>query len=135
MGRGVFGAPTRLHPILLSLVGNGCEFITGWSVEIKVTENRAGEDGDVPFAVYDTEIGMTSEQVDKLFAEFSQANPSTTRDIGGTGLGLAISRRLSRLMGSDITVVSEAGRGSTSTATVSSSVMRVGPEGPRGCTN
>ena len=101
---------------------------------VKVTEDRAGEDRVVSFAVSDTGIGMTSEQADKQFADFSQANTSTTHDIGGTGLGLAISRRLCRLMGGDITVVGEVGRGSTFTATVSSSVTRFGPEGPRDCT-
>lgn len=65
------------------------------------------------FEVADTGIGLTPEQVGRLFQEFSQAEVSTARRYGGTGLGLALSRRLCRLMGGEITVASEDGRGST----------------------
>ena len=77
---------------------------------------RRAADGDsIVFAVSDTGIGMTPEQMARLFEEFGQADASTTRRYGGTGLGLALSRRLCRMMGGDITVTSEPGRGSTFT--------------------
>ena len=66
-------------------------------------------------AVADTGIGMTPDQMGKLFQEFSQADTSTTRKYGGTGLRLAISKRFCQMMGGDITVESEPGRGSTFT--------------------
>ena len=67
------------------------------------------------FAVADTGIGMTHEQQAKLFEEFAQADSSTARQYGGTGLGLAITRKLARMMGGDVTVTSEAGKGSVFT--------------------
>ena len=66
----------------------------------------------VDFAVADTGIGMTPEQMSKLFEDFAQADQTTARQYGGTGLGLAITRRLCRMMGGDVTVTSESGKGS-----------------------
>ena len=69
----------------------------------------------IELAVVDTGIGMTAEQQAKLFEEFSQADASTAQNFGGTGLGLAISRKLARMMGGDVTVTSEPGKGSVFT--------------------
>jgi adenylate cyclase len=105
----------RLRQILLNLLSNASKFTKGGAVRLCVV--RAEEAGQhwVDFAVSDTGIGMTEEQLGRLFQEFTQADASTTRQFGGTGLGLAISRRLCRLMGGDITVTSAPGEGSTFT--------------------
>jgi signal transduction histidine kinase len=71
--------------------------------------------GWVELAVADSGIGMTAEQMGKLFQEFTQADASTAQRFGGTGLGLAISRKLARMMGGDVTVTSEPGKGSVFT--------------------
>jgi signal transduction histidine kinase len=104
--------PMRLRQILLNLLSNACKFTERGQVSLKV--QRAALDGGswIEFAVADTGIGMTPEQMAKLFEEFSQAEASTARQYGGTGLGLAITRKLCRMMGGDVTVTSEVGRGS-----------------------
>ena len=76
----------------------------------------------VELAVADSGIGMTPEQLGKLFQEFSQAEASTAKKYGGTGLGLAITRKLARLMGGDVTVTSESGKGSVFTVRLPGSV-------------
>ena len=76
---------------------------------------KEGNGGEVTFAVSDTGIGMTEEQLSRLFEAFSQAEASTRSKYGGTGLGLAISRHFCRLMGGDLTVTSVPGEGSTFT--------------------
>jgi GAF domain-containing protein/CheY-like chemotaxis protein len=106
---------TKLRQALFNLLSNACKFTERGTVSLSVAR-EAGENGDwMSFAVSDTGIGMTPEQMTRLFEEFSQADASVTRKYGGTGLGLALSRRLARMMGGDITVASEAGRGSTFT--------------------
>jgi signal transduction histidine kinase len=113
--------PMRLRQILLNLLSNACKFTK--QGEVKLKAGRAANGGDwIELAVSDTGIGMTPEQQAKLFAEFTQADSLTARKFGGTGLGLAISRRLARMMGGDVTVASEPGKGSVFTVRLPGSV-------------
>jgi signal transduction histidine kinase len=106
--------PMRLRQILLNLLSNACKFTK--QGEVKLTARRIPNGGNwIELAVCDTGIGMTPEQQAKLFAEFTQADSLTARRFGGTGLGLAISRKLARMMGGDVTVASEPGKGSVFT--------------------
>ena len=105
----------RLRQALLNLLSNANKFTDHGTITID-TRHREEEGRDwVTISVADTGIGMTAEQMGKLFQEFSQADASTTRKYGGTGLGLAISKRFCQMMGGDITVESAPGRGSTFT--------------------
>jgi adenylate cyclase len=105
----------RVRQIILNLLSNACKFTDKGTVTLKVSRHRDNEGERIEFAVSDTGIGMTPEQLGKLFQEFSQADSSTTRKYGGTGLGLAITDRLCRMMGGSVTVESEPGRGTTFT--------------------
>jgi signal transduction histidine kinase len=104
----------RLKQILLNLLSNACKFTKEGEVALRVRMVANGRDW-VEFAVADSGIGMTAEQLAKLFEEFTQADSLTARRYGGTGLGLAISRKLARMMGGDVTVTSEPGKGSVFT--------------------
>jgi signal transduction histidine kinase/CheY-like chemotaxis protein len=106
--------PMRLRQILLNLLSNACKFTTQGEVKLRVRKVADGRNW-AEFAVADTGIGMTAEQQAKLFEEFTQADSSTARRYGGTGLGLAITRKLARMMGGDVTVASEPGKGSVFT--------------------
>ncbi len=106
---------TRVRQALLNLLGNATKFTERGEVSLAVARERADGREWIRFAITDTGIGMTPEQVAKLFQEFSEVDAATRRRYGGTGLGLAISRRFCRMMGGDITVASEPGRGSTFT--------------------
>jgi signal transduction histidine kinase/CheY-like chemotaxis protein len=108
--------PTRLKQVLINLVGNAIKFANQGTVRIVASCDRAHE--MIRFAVIDSGIGMTPEQMTKLFQPFAQADTSTTRLFGGTGLGLAITKRIAELLGGDVTVSSEPGKGSTFTLTV-----------------
>jgi GAF domain-containing protein len=103
--------PMRLRQILLNLLSNACKFTKQGEVALRVHKVVDGRNW-VEFAVTDTGIGMTAEQQGKLFEEFVQADSSTAQRYGGTGLGLAITRKLARMMGGDVTVASEPGKGS-----------------------
>jgi signal transduction histidine kinase len=106
--------PMRLRQILLNLLSNACKFTTRGEVRLRVRKAVDARNW-IEFAVADTGIGMTPEQQAKLFAEFTQADSSTAQRYGGTGLGLAITRKLARMMGGDVTVASEPGKGSVFT--------------------
>lgn len=105
----------RVRQIIINLVGNACKFTTKGNVSLSVTaETVQGRDG-LKFQVTDTGIGLTEEQIERIFKPFSQADSSTSRKYGGTGLGLAISRRFCTMMGGTITVNSKPDNGSTFT--------------------
>jgi signal transduction histidine kinase len=106
--------PMRLRQILLNLLSNACKFTKAGEVKL-AARNVSNGSNFVEFAVSDTGIGMTAEQQAKLFEEFSQADATTAQRFGGTGLGLAITRKLARMMGGDVTVTSEVGKGSVFT--------------------
>jgi adenylate cyclase len=103
--------PMRLRQILLNLLSNACKFTKAGEVKLAARKVSNGS-SFVEFAVSDTGIGMTPEQQAKLFEEFSQADAATAQRFGGTGLGLAITRKLARMMGGDVTVTSQPGKGS-----------------------
>jgi signal transduction histidine kinase len=103
--------PMRLQQILLNLLSNAFKFTKQGEVTLRARRVADGRDW-IELAVADTGIGMTAEQQAKLFEEFTQADATTAQRFGGTGLGLAITRKLARMMGGDVTVASEAGKGS-----------------------
>jgi signal transduction histidine kinase/ActR/RegA family two-component response regulator len=106
----------RVKQVLVNLVGNAIKFTEKGEILILARQvSRQGKEGDIAhlhFSVRDTGIGIPAEKLSGLFQAFVQADTSTTRKYGGTGLGLAISKKLCRLMGGEISVVSEEGRGS-----------------------
>jgi len=106
---------TKVRQVLFNLLSNACKFTEGGIVSLAVRPEEAPEPRApwMVFEVTDTGIGMTEEQVGRLFQEFSQAEASTARRYGGTGLGLALSRRLCRMMVGEVAVRSKPGRGST----------------------
>ncbi len=114
----------KLRQCLFNLVSNASKFTERGTITVRAAESG----GMVSFSVTDTGIGMTPEQVGRLFERFSQADVSTTRRFGGTGLGLAITRAFCRLLGGDVTVVSKQGEGSTFTITLPSIMPEHGGE-------
>jgi len=107
------GDPTRIRQIAFNLVGNAIKFTERGSVRIACRPAAGGKGPNVKLAVADTGIGIPEDRLTAVFDQFEQADNSTTRQYGGTGLGLAISRKLARMMGGDITVKSQLGKGST----------------------
>src|SRR5216117_1454102 len=109
----VRGDPTRVRQVLMNLIGNAIKFTEEGEVDVSASVvARDGDEAAVQFRVRDTGIGISAEQLGTIFQEFTQADASMTRRYGGTGLGLAISRRLVGLMGGELAVTSEVGRGS-----------------------
>jgi signal transduction histidine kinase len=105
----------KMRQALFNLLSNATKFTEQGTIRLTVASEMVKCQEWVSFAVADSGIGMTPEQLGRLFEAFSQAEASTSRKYGGTGLGLSISRQLCRLMGGDITVASELGTGSTFT--------------------
>lgn len=108
------GDPLRIGQILINYINNAVKFTEEGEITVKARiEKKLDEGFSVKFEVKDTGIGITEEQRNKLFQSFEQADVSTTRKYGGTGLGLAISKKLAHLMGGEVGVESQYGKGST----------------------
>jgi signal transduction histidine kinase/CheY-like chemotaxis protein len=108
------GDPRRLGQVLINFCNNAVKFTEKGEIVVKVRVLEKSEDNQlVEFSVSDTGIGLSKEQIGRLFQAFEQADASTTRKYGGTGLGLAICKLLTELMGGDVSVTSEPGKGST----------------------
>jgi PAS domain S-box-containing protein len=107
--------PTRVRQVLLNLLSNACKFTRDGTIRLAARADGDGEGGWVEIEVRDSGIGMTAEQMGRLFQAFTQAEASTAARYGGTGLGLAISRRFCRMMGGDVDVQSAPGKGTAFT--------------------
>lgn len=106
---------TRLRQILLNLLGNAAKFTREGRIRLTLERVDSGGGARLEFRVEDTGIGLTPEQLGRLFQPFVQATAGTSLEYGGSGLGLAISRRYAQMMGGDIEVRSEVGRGAVFT--------------------
>jgi signal transduction histidine kinase/DNA-binding response OmpR family regulator len=104
---------TKTRQTLFNLLSNACKFTEHGTITLQASREGSNAEERLVFRVSDTGIGMTPDQLARLFQAFNQADAATARKYGGTGLGLAISRHFCRLMGGDVTVASEAGKGST----------------------
>ena len=127
----VVGDPLRTQQVLVNLAGNAVKFTHRGGVRIEVEVKETNPDSSVlAFHVHDTGVGLTPQQIAKLFRSFSQADVSTTRTYGDTGLGLVISRRLAEAMGGGITVESVPGQGSVFTFTMRARSAPAAATGP-----
>lgn len=120
----------RLRQVLLNLLSNACKFTDQGIVTLEITREVIKDSEIVNFRVKDTGIGMSADQVVRLFRPFTQADASTTRKYGGTGLGLVISRRFIQMMNGDITVESTPGEGTMFTVTLPAQVVDARTEPP-----
>src|SRR3989442_1277925 len=125
--RAVRGDPTRLRQVLMNLIGNAIKFTEQGEVVVSVTSAPSDGTAQLTFAVRDTGIGIAAEHVDAVFKEFTQADSTMTRRYGGTGLGLAISQRLVRLLGGELAVSSDVGRGSEFSFTLALPIETASP--------
>ena len=115
----VYSDPTRLKQILMNLAGNAIKFTDSGHVAVSVGYEQEGpEEGSLILQIADTGVGMSQEQLQRLFGAFEQADASTSRKYGGTGLGLRISRRLAQMLGGSIDVASDPGVGSRFTVRI-----------------
>jgi signal transduction histidine kinase len=105
--------PTKVRQMLFNLLSNACKFTTSGTIRVQIRRISVNSTDWVEFRVQDSGIGMTPEQLKKIFEAFTQADPSTTRKYGGTGLGLTITRSFCQMMGGDIKVASEPEKGTT----------------------
>jgi CheY-like chemotaxis protein len=122
---------TKVRQILLNLLSNACKFTDHGIISLKVDRRQIDGRDWLRFEVGDTGIGMTPQQTDKLFRDFSQADASISRRYGGTGLGLAITFRFIQMMRGTIDVESEAGRGSTFTVLLPAELTLDGSDSAR----
>ena len=125
--------PTRYRQVLVNLIGNAIKFTPQGFVRLVISvnyPNKINSDPVLKLSVQDTGIGIPQDKLGRIFECFSQADNSTTREFGGTGLGLSISRKICQMMGGDLNVISEAGKGSTFTATFKLDAITVQEELP-----
>jgi PAS domain S-box-containing protein len=124
---------TRTRQVLFNLLSNACKFTERGIVRLEAKQIRGETANWVEFRVVDNGIGMSREQIDRLYRPFMQADASTTRKYGGTGLGLAISRRLCQMMGGSLSVESQLGQGSVFTVRLPGDLATIeGTERPGG---
>ena len=123
---------TKVQQSILNLLSNACKFTKEGVVSLVVSRETAADQDWLSFQVGDSGIGMTVEQLDKLFHAFIQADPSTTRKFGGTGLGLTITQRFCQLLGGDITVESVLGQGSIFTIRLPAETVFAASQGATG---
>ncbi|MBW4436382.1 MAG: ammonium transporter [Pleurocapsa minor GSE-CHR-MK-17-07R] len=115
---------TKVRQVIINLLSNASKFTDHGTITVRVSRQQYGGTDWLSFAVADTGIGMTDEQISRLFQKFMQADSSTTRKYGGTGLGLAISKAFCEMMGGDITVSSVYGEGTVFTVQLPATVTR-----------
>jgi len=115
----------KLSQSLINLIGNASKFTAHGEIRLEISAFQKNQQDWVQFSVIDTGIGITEEQIGRLFIEFSQADSSTTRKYGGTGLGLTISKRYCKLLGGDLTVKSEPNKGSEFTILLPNSLHHI----------
>jgi len=120
------GDPTRVRQCVLNLIGNACKFTADGTVTVTATRDKEEGQDVLRVAVADTGIGMSPQQMERLFQPFTQVDSSAGRKHGGTGLGLAISQKLAQVMGGRILVESQYGKGSEFTLVVKATAPKVG---------